>query len=141
MILVKLVSVRSVPSAEKFESISNNFKSRKIQITRDLTDNINNIYNIISWEEDHEFHCDCWWWDYFTPCISVLRIRICWIRKILVPVSGSAKLCDPRILIQGTKYKPKTAKKKKIYSKPPNLNCWKKRDYRNFLISKWFIQF
>ena len=59
MILVKLVSVRSVPSAEKFESISNNFKSRKIQITRDLTDNINNIYNIISWEEDHEFHCDC----------------------------------------------------------------------------------
>ena len=58
------------------------------------------------------------------PLKSLLRIR--WIRKILAS------------WIQGAKYQPKTAKK--LHS-TPNLNYWKKRDYKNFLISERFIKF
>ena len=52
------------------------------------------------------------------------------------PWSRSAKIWratdpDPRI-----KYQPKTVKKKLFFSRNPNVNC----DYKNFLISKWFIK-
>ena len=30
---------------------------------------------------------------------------------------------------------------KNVYSQNPNLNYWKKRDHKNFLISEWFIKF
>ena len=50
--------------------------------------------------------------------------------------SGSAKICgstdpDPR-----GKISTKNWRKKKIYSQNLNLNYWKKRDHKNFLISE-----
>ena len=50
------------------------------------------------------------------------------------------KYADPRIRIQGSKYQPKTAKKTFLLLKPKS-ELLKKRDYKNFLISEWFIKF
>ena len=44
------------------------------------------------------------------------------------------KYADPRIRIQKGKILTKNCKKK-IYSQNPNLNYWKKRDYKNWRIS------
>ena len=50
------------------------------------------------------------------------------------------KYADPRIRIQGVKYQPKTAKK--IFFTPkPQIWTFEKKDYKNFLISEWFIKF
>ena len=49
------------------------------------------------------------------------------------------KYADPRIRIQGVKNQPKTAKKK--FTPKTQLSTEKKRDYKNFLICKWFIKF
>ena len=49
------------------------------------------------------------------------------------------KYADLRIRIQGTKYQPKTEKKNLLSN--PKSNLLKNRDYKNFLISEWFIKF
>ena len=51
------------------------------------------------------------------------------------------KYADPRIRIQGVKYQPKTTKKTFLLLKPNSELLNKKREYKNFLISKWFIKF
>ena len=51
------------------------------------------------------------------------------------------KYADPRIRIQGVKYQPKTAKKKSFLLLKPKFELLKKRDYKIFLISEWFIKF
>ena len=59
--------------------------------------------------------------------------------RFWLPGSGFAKICgstdpDPR-----GKISTKNCKKKKFYSQNPNPNYWK--NYKNFLISEWFIKF
>ena len=46
------------------------------------------------------------------------------------------KYADPRIRIQRAKYEPKTVN---LFLKAKS-ELFKKRDYKNFLISEWFIQ-
>ena len=55
-------------------------------------------------------------------------------------VPDPQKYADPRIRIQGAKYQPKTATTKNLLSKPKS-ELLKKRDYKNFLISEWFLKF
>ena len=43
--------------------------------------------------------------------------------------------------IQGIKNQPKTAKKKNLLLKPKSELLKKKRYFKNFLISEWFIKF
>ena len=56
---------------------------------------------------------------------SLLRIRIWWIRK--------------NMRIHGVKYQPKTAKRIFLLLNPKS-ELLKKRDYKNFLNSEWFIK-
>ena len=74
------------------------------------------------------------------PCtwmmsIAVLRIRVHWIRKILASWIRTRK----NMRIQGAKYQPEM-QKNYLLSKP-KFKLLKKRDYKNFLISEWFIKF
>ena len=90
------------------------------------------IENTVSFEEICNLSQNC---SFFKICMvvyhfSVLRIRIRWIRKIWASW----------IRIQWAKYQLKN-EEKKFYTQNPNLNYWKKRDYKNFLISEWFIRF
>ena len=62
---------------------------------------------------------------------AVLRIRI---RKILT------SWIRIRIRIQGVKYQPRTAKKN-LFTPKTQTKTFKKREYKNFLISEWFIKF
>jgi len=62
-----------------------------------------------------------------------IRIRIRWIRKILASYF--------RIRMQGVKYQPKTAKKTFLLIESKSELLKKKRNYKNVLISEWFIKF
>ena len=70
---------------------------------------------------------------YFT---AVLRIRIRWIRKIL-----AEKLCGSTDPDPSGKISTKNCKKKLFYSWTQIWTFKNKRDYKNFLISEWFIKF
>ena len=72
---------------------------------------------------------------------TVLRIRIRWIRKILASWIRIRK--NMRIQGSGSKGQNINQKlqKKNLLSKPKSELLKKKKDYKNYLISEWFIKF
>ena len=80
----------------------------------------------------------CWKFDLFSTCggNAVLRIRIHWIRKILASWIRISK----NMRIQGVRYQPKTAKKN-FFITINLLWTFEKKDYKNVLMSEWFIKY
>ena len=96
----------------------------------------------------------CHWWKFWSRdmdiklILAIISIKnqclgsgSCEFARFWLPGSGSAKICGSTDPDPMGKISTKNCINKKNFISKPKSELLKKRDYKNFLISEWFIKF